>query len=113
MISRYKNNHVAPTEIEEILQTHPAVKEALVFGVEDHEVQELISAVISLNPGAKVTAEEIRDHVNNQVIDFKKIRGPVIFRDVIPRNSVGKLVRREMRNWAQNEYANQAEINGK
>ena len=38
--------------------------------------------------------------MNEKVIDFKKIRGGIFFRDKIPRNNVGKLVRREMRDWA-------------
>ena len=45
---RYNNNHVSPTEIENLLQTHPAVAESLVFGEKDPTVQELISAVIVL-----------------------------------------------------------------
>ena len=43
---KYKNNHVAPTEIEDILQKHEAVQECLVFGKKDPQVQELISAVV-------------------------------------------------------------------
>ena len=43
---RYKNNHVSPTEIEDILQTHPAVYDCLVFGKQCPQVQELITAVV-------------------------------------------------------------------
>ena len=35
------------------------------------------------------------------MIDYKKIRGGVIFTDEIPRNNVGKLMRRRMREWAE------------
>ena len=51
---RYNNNHVSPTEIEAILQTHPCVKESLVFGKKDPKVQEVISAVIVAHDGTKV-----------------------------------------------------------
>ena len=37
------------------------------------------------------------------MIDYKKIRDGIIFRDTIPRNNVGKLVRRKMREWAEQE----------
>ena len=37
--NRYCNNHVAPTELEDILQTHPAVAESLVFGIKEPSVQ--------------------------------------------------------------------------
>ena len=45
---------MAPTEIENILQEHPAVNECLVFGRKDDTVQELISAVVTLKPGIQV-----------------------------------------------------------
>ncbi len=49
------NNHVSPTELEGILQCHPAVKESLVFGKPEPSVQELITAVVVLNPGKEVS----------------------------------------------------------
>ena len=55
---RYKGNHVSPTEIENILQEHPAVNDCLVFGKKDDTVQELISAVVTLKTG---------EHVNNSI----------------------------------------------
>ena len=103
IIYRYQNNHVAPTEIEDILQKHPAIQECLVYGKKDPRVQELISAVVVLKPGRKVSEKDLIDHVNNQVIDYKKIRGGITFRRDIPRNNVGKLVRREMRDWAEKQ----------
>ena len=36
-------------------------------------------------------------------VDFKKIRGRVLFRDSVPRNTMGKLLRREMRKWAEQQ----------
>ena len=45
---------MAPTEIENILQEHPAVNECLVFGRKDDTVQELISAVVTLKTGMQV-----------------------------------------------------------
>ena len=54
ILYRYQNNHVSPTEIEAILQTHPDVKESLVFGKKDPRVQELISAVVVLHEGSMV-----------------------------------------------------------
>jgi len=42
-------------------------------------------------------------HVNDQVEDFKRVRGGILFRKNIPRNTSGKLLRREMREWARKE----------
>ena len=50
-VSRYLNNHVYPTELEEILQTHPAVQECLVYGKSEEQVLELVAAVVVLKPG--------------------------------------------------------------
>ena len=53
-----------------------------------------------------MTEDELVQHVNDKVIDFKKVRGGIHFRESIPRNNVGKLVRREMRAWAAANTAN-------
>lgn len=99
---KYRNNHVSPTEIEAILQTHPQVEESLVFGKKSPMVQELISAVVVLKKGSDVTPDELREYVNSRVtIDYKQIRGDIIFKEEIPHNSVGKLLRRQMRAWAE------------
>ena len=62
---RYKANHVSPTEIENILQEHPAVKECLVFGKKDPTVQELISAVVVLKENEKVRKDIRVGRLNN------------------------------------------------
>lgn len=53
---------------------------------------------------SKVTEDDLLAFVNEQVTDYKRIRGGIIFSRSIPRNSVGKLVRKEMRKWAANEF---------
>lgn len=125
-VIKYCNNHIAPTEIEDILQTHPKVQESLAFGIKDPSVQELLSVVVVPKPGEKVRIpsldedfkfemstlilylqideEEIKKFVDERVdADFKKVRGQVIMRNELPRNSMGKLLRREMRRWAEEE----------
>ena len=58
----------------------------------------------SKDAASKVTEEEIISYVNARVnADFKKIRGKVLFRSDLPRNTVGKLLRRDMREWAEKE----------
>ena len=50
------------------------------------------------------TMDDIINFVNSRVdADYKKIRGRVLFRKVLPRNTSGKLLRREMRRWAEEE----------
>ena len=56
-VIKYKNNLVAPTEIEDILQKHEAVQESLVFGKKEPSVQELITAVVIIKPDKKVSIQ--------------------------------------------------------
>ena len=57
-VIKYKNNHVAPTEIEDILQKHEAVQESLVFGKKEPSVQELITAVVIIKPDKNVSIQQ-------------------------------------------------------
>ncbi len=56
---------------------------------------------------SQISEGELIEHVNSQVADYKKIRGGVLIRKSIPRNSFGKLVRRTMRVWALEEMQKQ------
>lgn len=65
---------VAPAEIEAILLTHPAVKDAGVIGVPDETAGELPLAFVVKQPGARVTEEEIIKYVAGQkTLKFSKI----------------------------------------
>ena len=77
------------------------------FGIKEPSVQELISAVVVLRGDAgSISEHDIKKFVNGRVnADFKKIRGRVLFRTSVPRNTSGKLLRREMRRWAEEEAA--------
>ena len=62
-VIKYKNNLVAPTEIEDILQKHEAVQESLVFGKKEPSVQELISAVVIIKPDKKVSIPAVKTNI--------------------------------------------------
>ena len=72
-LSRYQNNHVSPSEIEDVLQGHPDVKECLVFGKKDPTVQELISAVVVLKE-TKQVSELSPNHFDTQTNIFYMIQ---------------------------------------
>ena len=54
MYFRYKNWHISPTEIENVVQEHPNVAESVVFGIKDHSVQELVSIAVVLKENIHV-----------------------------------------------------------
>jgi len=92
----YKGYNVFPRELEELLHAHPAVAGAAVVGRPDAEVGELPVAFVVLVPGAAVTAAELQDHINAQVVPYKKLR-EVHLVDAIPVSAAGKVLRRELR----------------
>ena len=88
--------NISPREIEEVLYGHPAVAEAAVIGVFDHVFGEDIWAFVQLKPGAEASEGELRDHVAGFVTRFK-VPSHIVFQDALPRTSIGKISKREIR----------------
>ena len=93
---KYKNCHLYPLEIENVICEHPEILEAGVFGKPDDTVQELVTAAVVKIPGSKLTENEIIDLVAKQVDDAKKLRGGVIFVENLPKSVTGKTQRRKL-----------------
>jgi len=88
---------VWPREVEEVLFTHPNIKEAAVVGVRDDYRGESVKAFIVLkdknnNPGA----EAIREFCKKELAPYKAPR-VIEFRDELPKTLVGKVLRRKLR----------------
>ena len=98
----YKGYNVFPRELEELLHAHPAVAGAAVVGRPDPEVGELAVAFVVLVPDSAVTAVQLQEHVNAQVVPYKKLR-EVHLVDAIPVSAAGKVLRRELRAGLINE----------
>jgi long-chain acyl-CoA synthetase len=89
--------NVYPREIEEVLFTHPKVKDAVVVGVPHEEFMgEKIKAYIVLKEGQTATAEEIIEFCKVELSKFK-VPKEVEFRDKLPKTLVGKVLRRVLR----------------
>jgi long-chain acyl-CoA synthetase len=87
--------NVYPNEVEQVLYVHPAVKEAAVIGVPDQVWGETIKACVVLKGGENVTEEEIVNFCKERLSSYKKPRS-VDFLDELPKNAMGKIVRREL-----------------
>jgi 2-aminobenzoate-CoA ligase len=84
---------IAPVEVETVLSSHPAVREAVVFGLPDATRRETVAAFVVLNQGFSESEElrrELQDHVKSQLAPYKYPRR-LDFIDAIPRDSVGKV----------------------
>ena len=88
--------NVYPTEIEEVLFTHPAVLECAVIGVSHGYRGEAVKAFIVLKPGATVTAEEILAFCGDKLAKYKW-PSHIEFMEALPKSAVGKVLRRELR----------------
>ncbi len=88
--------NVYPREIEELLYTHPAIADAAVIGAPDPLRGDEVVAVVSLKPGAELTAREVRDYCRASLANYKVPRR-VVFREELPRSSTGKVLKRLLR----------------
>jgi long-chain acyl-CoA synthetase len=89
--------NVYPREVEEVLYTHPKVKEAVVVGL-PHEkfLGEKIKAYVVLKEGQRATAEELIQYCRERLSKFKVPR-EIEFRDQLPKTLVGKMLRRVLK----------------
>jgi long-chain acyl-CoA synthetase len=90
--------NVTPVEVEGVIYEHPAVLETAVIGIPDPYRGETVKAFISLKEGykGKVTEQEIIDLCKDKLAAFK-VPKMVEFIDEIPKNVVGKSLRRALR----------------
>jgi fatty-acyl-CoA synthase len=64
--------NIFPVEIEDVLRTHPAVKDCAVIGVPDERWGERVCAVIEANEGAEVDEEEVIAYCHDRLASYKK-----------------------------------------
>jgi long-chain acyl-CoA synthetase len=88
--------NIYPRDLEEILYTHLSIKEAAAIGVPDPVMGEEIKLYIVLKEGAKATPKEILQYCQEQLAKNKWPRY-IEFLDTLPRNPMGKILRKELR----------------
>jgi acyl-CoA synthetase (AMP-forming)/AMP-acid ligase II len=87
--------NIAPAEIEDVLVEHPMTREVAVVGVPDDEWGQRIVAVVVPRVQAHPPADEIRAWVRSR-LRGSRTPDEVRFADHLPRNALGKIVRREL-----------------
>jgi long-chain acyl-CoA synthetase len=89
--------NISPAEIEELLRTHPKVKEAAVVGHKEKEGrEEAIKAFVVLAESEDITPAEIIGFCRMNLAPFK-VPDEVIFRDGLPNSASGKVLKKELR----------------
>ncbi|MFC6011226.1 class I adenylate-forming enzyme family protein [Nocardia lasii] len=87
--------NVYPTEIENVLATHPAVADCAVFGVAHADLGQEVAALVVAEPDT-LDIEELRAFVAARLAYFKVPTRWRITSDELPRNATGKVTRREL-----------------
>jgi long-chain acyl-CoA synthetase len=88
--------NVAPTEVEEALISHPDVADAAVVGIRTPQGGEDVVAAVVLRPGVVLDVPAVREHLRERMAAYKVPRRIEVV-DELPRNIVGKVLRRVVR----------------
>jgi acyl-CoA synthetase (AMP-forming)/AMP-acid ligase II len=96
--------NVYPSEVEQVIWAHPAVQDCAVIGVPDPQWGEAVKAVVELNPGHSVTADELIALCKEKLGSVKAPKS-VDFMSALPRSTIGKVLKKDLRAqyWAATE----------
>jgi fatty-acyl-CoA synthase len=87
--------NVFPREVEDLLSDHESISEAAVIGVDDEDFGQRLKAFVVASEGIEISEEEIRAHVKTHLANYKVPR-EIEFLDSLPRNSTGKVLKKEL-----------------
>lgn len=88
--------NVYPREVDEVLYEHPKILDAVTVGIPDPYRGETVKVFIVPKPGASMTEEEVIEFCKFRMAAYKVPRF-VEFRESLPKTTVGKILRRELR----------------
>jgi acyl-CoA synthetase (AMP-forming)/AMP-acid ligase II len=88
--------NVFPSEVEQVIWTHPAVQDCAVIGVPDEKWGEAVKAVIELKPGCLTTEEEIIKLCKEKLGSVKSPKSVEFWRE-LPRSPLNKVLKKKIR----------------
>uniref|UniRef100_A0A7E4W4G4 AMP-binding domain-containing protein n=1 Tax=Panagrellus redivivus TaxID=6233 RepID=A0A7E4W4G4_PANRE len=92
---------VSPTELEDVLHSHPEIADAGVIGIPWNDSDEAPFAFI-VRKNNNLSKEEINKFVNGKVAEYKRLRGGIKFVDAIPKSDAGKILRNVLKEMHDN-----------
>jgi acetyl-CoA synthetase len=98
-------HNISTTEVESALVSHPTVAEAAVVGATDETTGQAVSAFVILRAGnepSEALVKELRDHVGKHIGPIAKPKS-ILFTEDLPKTRSGKIMRRLLRNVAEDE----------
>ncbi|MBI2849496.1 MAG: long-chain-fatty-acid--CoA ligase [Chloroflexi bacterium] len=87
---------ISPEELEIVLNAHPKIEEVAIIGIPDEEWGEVPMCVAVLKQGSTCTPEELMEYCRINLASFKRPRS-VIFCEELPRNPMGKILKKQLR----------------
>lgn len=115
---RVREFQVAPPEVEAVLQMHPRVLDCGVIGVPaakevDAEVPRAYIVVDDAGNGERITEDGVRSLVADRLAKYKRLEGVVVFVEAAPKNPIGTILKRDLREWAKKEMAEERGLRAK
>lgn len=95
---------VSALEIEEVLRTHPAIKECAVVGVPDAVWGERVSAALVLHEGANLDIGSLRDWAKERLAPYKIPKDALVVEE-LPKNAMGKVSKPSVRTLMEGKHA--------
>jgi len=88
--------NISPAELDSLIESHPAVREAACVAYPDERLGERVCAVVALKPGQGLSLEELTAHLKQHDIATYKLPERLRIIDALPRNPLGKVLRRDL-----------------
>lgn len=92
----YGNDRIYSAEVERVLLEHPFIEDVAVIGMPNAEFGEVPKAVVVKKLGSRLTEEDVKAYCIEKLAPYKCVR-EVEFIGELPRNSMGKVLKRELK----------------
>lgn len=93
--------NISPAEIDALMESHPNVKEAACAGFPDAKLGERVCAFVVMKDGEELTLDELKSFLTQKKISVYKLPERLELVDALPRNAMGKVVRRSLSDLAR------------
>lgn len=106
---------VAPPELEAVLLGHPSIIDCAVIGLKGppHSDTELPRAYVVRREGCTITEVEVKALINERLAKYKQLTGGVRFLKEIPKSASGKILKRVLREEAEEEMKGGGRVDSK